>query len=261
MWAGLAMVVSCAMLPACSHKPKPNQEESALLADLVDSRAGLQLLKDGRVEEAIQLLTRARQTRPQDALVPNALGLAYLYKKDPTAAVKAFSDALKIDPGFGEARNNRGVAYMELGRLDEASADFDKVLEGAPSPERLNARYNLGVLRRKEGRMEDAERELSLVIADDPLYVKALRERGLVREKRGEYTAALKDFLEVLKSEPKDGVSSYEAALCLLTTGRRDLAVRYMERTVAVAPDSEEGKRARRFLDAEPPPPPPGGTP
>ena len=38
----------------------------------------------------------------------------------------------------------------------------------------------------------------------------------------------------------------------LLTTGRRDLALRYMERVASVAPDSEEGKKARRFLDAEP---------
>ena len=39
--------------------------------------------------------------------------------------------------------------------------------------------------------------------------------------------------------------------LCLLTTDRRDLAVRYMERTVQSAPESDEAKKARRFLGGE----------
>lgn len=239
------------LLGACSMKPKP-QEENPLLADLVDYRAGLKLLKEGRVDEAIQLLVRARASHPTDANIPNALGLALLAKKDVPAAAKAFSDALKIDPSDAEARNNRGVAYLELGMLDLAAADFQAVIDAPSGSERSNARFNLGLVEKKRERWDEAEHEFSLVLNDDPLSSRAFRERGLVRVKRGDYKSALKDFLEVLKDEPKDPVSNYQAALCLLTTGRRDLALRYMERTASAAPESDEGKRARRFLDSEP---------
>jgi lipoprotein NlpI len=65
------------------------------------------------------------------------------------------------------------------------------------------------------------------------------------------FRGALEDFLLILREDPKDPVANYNAALCLLTTERRDLAVRYMERTVQSAPDSDEAKKARRFLGGE----------
>ena len=70
--------------------------------------------------------------------------------------------------------------------------------------------------------------------------------------KQENFRGALEDFLSVLREEPKDPVANYNAALCLLTSDRRDLAVRYMERTVEAAPESDEAKKARRFLGGEP---------
>jgi tetratricopeptide (TPR) repeat protein len=239
------------LVAGCSMKPKP-EPENPLLADLVDARAGLQLLKDGRADEALQLLTRARQSHPRDATLPNALGLVLLYKREFPAAAKAFSDALDIDASFAEARVNRGAAYLEIGKLEEAESDFRMLAETPASREKLNARFNLGLLEMKRERWAEAEKNFSLVLNEDPLYTKAFRERGLARMKEGDHKSALKDFLEVLKDEPKDPVSNYQAALCLLTTDRRDLAVRYMERTAASAPESDEGRRARRFLESEP---------
>jgi hypothetical protein len=67
-----------------------------------------------------------------------------------------------------------------------------------------------------------------------------------------DFKGALEDFLFVLREDAKDPVANYQAALCLLTTDRRDLAVRYMERTVQAAPESDEAKKARRFLGGEP---------
>ena len=60
------------------------------------------------------------------------------------------------------------------------------------------------------------------------------------------------DFLLFLREDGNDPVANYNAALCLLTTDRRDLAVRYMERTVQAAPESDEARKARRFLGGEP---------
>lgn len=243
------------LLPACQSTldaAKKLPEPTASTADLVDYRNGLKMLQEGRVDEAVQQLSAAHRIYPRNAEVTNALGLAVLYKKDYKNAIRYFSDALFQDENLVEARNNRGVAEMESGMLAEAEADFLAVLAGPKASEHVNARFNLGLLRSRQLRWADAERELTTVLADDPGYTKAARERGLSRMKQEDFRGALEDFLSVLREEPKDPVANYNAALCLLTSDRRDLAVRYMERTVEAAPESEEAKKARRFLGGEP---------
>jgi tetratricopeptide (TPR) repeat protein len=254
--AALAAVLAGAGCgPSMASPPK----ENPILADLVDYRSGLVMLREGRADEAIQLLVQARKSSPRDPHVPNALGLALLYKKDYPSAIKAFSDALALDSTFVEARNNRGVANLQAGKWDDAEADFQAVLDGPPTPEKVNAHYNLGLLYEKRGQPRDAEREYSLTIADSPDNTQAFRSRGLVRMKLGQNAGALEDFLVVLKEEPKDAVANYQAALCVLGDDRRDLARKFMQRAADAAPDSEEGRKAKRWLDNEPRPA--GGTP
>ena len=239
----------------CSPQLASPPKENPVLADLVDYRSGLTMLREGRADEAISLLQRARQASPRDPHVPNAMGLALLYKKDYPGALKAFSDALSLDTTFVEARNNRGVAYFQAGKWDDAEADFQAVLDGPPTPEKVNAHYNLGLLQDKRGRYRDAEREYSLAIADSPDNTRAYRARGLARIKLEQTSNALEDFLVVLKDEPKDPVANYQAAICLLASGRRDLARKFMQRAVEASPESDEGRKAKRWLDNEPRPP------
>lgn len=250
--SGFASAVVAALLSGCSSIHRQPEAIDPVLADLVDYRTGLAMLREGRADEAIQLLNRSKTTNPRDANIPNALGLALLYKKDYTAAAKAFSDALKIDSAFVEARNNRGVCYIEAGKLNEAATDFEAVLDGPPNTQKIHAHYNLGLVHSKRTEWVRAEREFSLAIVDMPDYENALRERGLARVRLEHFHEALEDFLAVLRMDSKDPVSNYNAALCLLTTGRRDLAARYMERVATIAPETDEGRKARRFLDSEP---------
>ena len=251
-----AIAALVASLSGCESLKKRPPSENPVTADLINYRNGLELLREGKVDEAIQLLAIARASYPTEPAVANALGLALLYKKDQLMAIKAFGEALKIDPDFVEAKNNRGVAWMEMGKFDEAETDFQSVLKGSIAREKMNAHFNLGLLEMKRERWEAAEKELSFVLGEDPKYLRAHRERGIVRVHREEFTDALDDLLRYLKTDPKDAAANYNTALALLTTGRRDVARKYMQRTVAAAPESEEAKKARRFLDEEPTAPP-----
>ena len=248
-----ALILAAALLlgPGCNPKMEKPPPEQPVLSDLVDYRTGLTMLREGRTDEAIALLARARQSNPRDPNVSNALGLALLYKKDYKGAEKAFGEALQLRPDFPEALNNRGVTYLEANRLDDAERDFQSVLDGPPSVDRANAYYNLGLVYKKRSQWVDAERELSLAIADSPGMLRAYRERGLVRVKLENFRDALEDFLTYLKEDSKDAAANYNAALCLLAVGRRDIALKYMERAAVAAPESDDGRRARRFLDAE----------
>jgi Flp pilus assembly protein TadD len=219
---------------------------------MINYRNGLALLREGKVDEAIALLKAAKATYPNDPAVWNGLGLALLYKKDYQPAILTFSEALRLDPQFVEALNNRGVAYMEIEKLREAEADFQAVLKSSTSREKMNAHFNQGLLEMKREDWAAAEKEFTVVLTEDPKYVRANRERGIVRVRREEFPDALDDLLRYLRVEPRDAVANYNAALALLTTGRRDVARKYMQRTVSAAPESDEAKKAKRFLDDEP---------
>jgi Flp pilus assembly protein TadD len=53
-------------------------------------------------------------------------GSALAAKGDHKRAVTDFDEAIKLNPLYVEAHNNRGLAYKALGRKAEAIADFRK---------------------------------------------------------------------------------------------------------------------------------------
>lgn len=80
-------------------------------------------------------------------------------RNEHEAAVRYFSKAYDIDPTFQRVRLERGVLlFRELGRIEEAQADFDALL--AEDPEYAPALFNRALLAQQNGRYQDALRDL-----------------------------------------------------------------------------------------------------
>ena len=83
---------------------------------------------------------QARQKRRR-AAVHNERGLACYERADYDRAVKAFTKAIDLRPGFAAAYRNRGLAYRSMGEIDLVIADFSKVINLKPDdPEGYNNR-------------------------------------------------------------------------------------------------------------------------
>ena len=79
-------------------------------------------------------------------------------------AVRYFSKALAVAPDFQQARLARGVLLgRELGRFDEALADFNHVLQD--DPESGEALLNRGLVLQQNGRYADALTDLEAYLA------------------------------------------------------------------------------------------------
>lgn len=65
-------------------------------------------------------LERARQFAPDDVGVVLREGYYFWKKKDNARAVKAFEDALALDPNSADAHYDLGLVYCELGEYDKA---------------------------------------------------------------------------------------------------------------------------------------------
>ena len=99
-------------------------------------------------------------------------------------AVSYFTRALQTDPTFRLARLARGVLlWRELGRLEEATADFDSLL--ADDPHDAPALLNRALVLQQNGRFRPALTDLESYLSlphTDPHREEAQRIARLLRD-------------------------------------------------------------------------------
>ncbi len=84
------------------------------------------LADSGRSKEALDEIKRARKLAPDDLIIVNNYGKLLYLAHDFVRAAEEHSNVLVLDPDFRKAHRDLGLAYAELGQLDEALAELDK---------------------------------------------------------------------------------------------------------------------------------------
>jgi hypothetical protein len=102
------------------------------------------------------------------------------------------SRALRLDPRHVEALSNRGAALRNLGRVQEALADYDRAL--ALMPNHGPAHVNRGVALAALNRYEEAHASYDRALAIDPRDARARFNRSLARLVRGDLAGGFADF-------------------------------------------------------------------
>lgn len=168
-----------------------NSGKAARASALVQQ--GLQLILQGRYEEALEIEEAAIRLSPRD---PNA----YSY---------------------------RGSALFQLGRVEEALASYNHMVRLAPNA--AVAHYNranaLQRLRQHEEALLSLKRSLKL----QPKYTDALSLTGVVFQAMGNTPAALEHYDAALKINPNAADAHYNKGLALLTAGEFTHAWKHYE--------------------------------
>jgi tetratricopeptide (TPR) repeat protein len=92
----------------------------------------------GRHQEAIPLLEAARDAEPQNALIWINLGAAYLGNPvlatpdQRLKAIRAFEQALHLDPAAPSVHYNLGLVYVDRGETDLAATAFRQAVQVNP---------------------------------------------------------------------------------------------------------------------------------
>ena len=97
-------------------------------------------------------------------------------------AVDLFKATTQRDPKHADAHNGLGIAYGQLGRVDESINQFRLAIEHAPQAARLH--NNLGVALLRAQKYDEAAVELDRALALDPLNAMARENLGLVAHSR-----------------------------------------------------------------------------
>jgi len=103
------------------------------------------------------------------------MGMAKLNERSFDTAIYYFSMALEINPDFADAAFRRGLAKNNMGQNAEALKDYELALKINPKPVYFN---NIGMIKMKEGKFEEAMKMYDEAIALDTNYLIALYNKG-----------------------------------------------------------------------------------
>jgi Flp pilus assembly protein TadD len=99
-------------------------------------------MRQGRTNEAVDMLSEALRIRPQDPVLLNNLGMCLLVRKEYGKALDQFTQAAGLVPESEKYRANLATALGLLGRQEESFALLQQVL-----PED-QAKHNAEILRK-----------------------------------------------------------------------------------------------------------------
>jgi Flp pilus assembly protein TadD len=112
-------------------------------------------MRQGRVHEAVAVLSQALEVRAQDPVLLNNLGMCLLLRQEYAPALDRFTEAATLVPESEKYRANMAIALGLLGRHEESLALLEQVLP------KDQARHNAEILRQAQEQQSTAHTEPS----------------------------------------------------------------------------------------------------
>ena len=167
-------------------------------------------------------------------------------------AAKAFEEVVRLSPETPEGHTNLALAYLQLGRTDDASRELEKAGELAPDSFRTWAQ--LGMVYGEAKRFEDAIRAFETALAiehepSDPMVIESQLALGSLYFSQGRVDDAVKTYQNVLAVAPENPEALLSLGKCYFNLGEVDQAKQSFNRVVEVAPDSPQAEQAKGFLE------------
>ncbi|MDZ7637667.1 MAG: tetratricopeptide repeat protein [Bryobacterales bacterium] len=192
---------------------------------------------------------------------------ALMQKGDFPSAIKAWEEALSMEPGDVAALSNLGTVYSSIGRHDDAAAQFRKALDA--DPQNYKTQSNLGVALARLGKTAEAighlRKSLELNAGEvqtytalgsvlsnlerypearalieqaleiDPLSTDALNNLGGIFARQGDFAAAIPQFQKALTVDARSPVTLLNLGRAQAATGLIAEGLRNVERADQLA--------------------------
>jgi putative PEP-CTERM system TPR-repeat lipoprotein len=233
------------------------------------------LLKENKSDEAFARAKAAVAADPRFLAGHYLLGQLYASRRDTAAAIREYSDVLRLDPSALTAQNQLARLHLASGQAYVASGFADQLTKARPDD--TQARLLLIRTLLAQGDLKRADSETRALLTAAPQLVDAHVIAGTLAVLKKDLGAARQSFeraraLDDKAFEPVDGLIAVE-----LAAGRRAAAIALAEgrlaedpgsamylqlagRTYAMAGAMDKAERAfRQAIDLEPANPEPYG--
>jgi len=196
----------------------------------------VQLLEQGKVQQALPLLVEQCEKTPRDAHAWFLLGACNHQANKLEDALRALERALSIEPRHIQARCAKGAVLFDLGRQQEALHVYRKALHLAPTDVQLL--LNTGVVLEQTGDLRAALERYDLALKHHPEFAAALLNRGALLIRLGRLEEAHSNNKRLTDLHPDWEHAQFNLGEVLLTLGRWEEALAAYERALAINPRS-----------------------
>lgn len=174
-------------------------------ADLVRPTGALVLLGLGALtwrqtkvwHDPTTLWTYVLEHDSESSIAETALGTLFVKQQAYAEALPHLERATALDPTYAEGHDNYGIALSNLGRVDEAIAQFRLAL--AYSPRNAESHNNLGIALARQGQLAVAIEEYRTAAALDPDYGDAHTNWGNAWLRLGQPDSAIAHYRESVR--------------------------------------------------------------
>lgn len=207
------LIVTVITISGCTSEDKTNFETSTIDDNFINEKAILDQKKaktDLNEEDAPEFCNLGNRF--------SDLGENYDYNgklvrdmKYYAIAIESYDEAIKLNPAYADAYNNRGFAYSITGDFNKAEEDFIQSIK--MDPKSANAYYNLGKLYIKLGDRKRADLAFEKAEEIDPLfyYVKTdywgYGKLAMESLQRGNYDKAIHYYTKAIELEPDQEIN------------------------------------------------------
>lgn len=243
----ILVLVLCQLGACVPQAVKKNEEPEKTKADRYFEYASNSFLEKN-VRAAEKDLVLALDEDPEHRGANFLLGLIYFGRFRSTQAEtdflrsdQYFRKSLEIDPDYGEARNNLGSLYLEVGRWEAAVEVLQPLLEDRYYSTPYLAHNNLGWAFFNLRQYKRAEFHFQQAVAIEPDMCLAQSHLGEVYKAMGRNDIAVMRFDRAISRCPQWNEPYWHLGQIYEAEGRVELAIQSYEKCYELAPEQELG--------------------
>ncbi len=187
--------------------------------------------------DSYSLFTHAIQVTDANPIAEQSLGAALMEMHRPDLAVSHLERAIRLMPTLSTAHYDLGTLLHRQNQLEGALQEYQLALKHTwDEREAAQTLNNLGVLFNQLGRRDEALAEFTAAIALNPHEQNSLVGRGMIEREEGKLDAALQDFARAAQVAPSP-LACYWQGRVLEDKGQLSAAAEAYRAALKLAPN------------------------
>jgi tetratricopeptide (TPR) repeat protein len=200
-------------------------------------------LRNYRLAEASFCVDLWLERQPDDCQALAARGFLYELDMRPQEAVATYRRVIELDPYLDQVRGRLAGNLVDLNQAAEALPHLEYLCRHHPDDPALHV--DLARCQTLMGRQEDATATLDGLLARQPRFAPALRDRGVLALQGGQMPQAEAWLRQACELAPGDYPAHYQLEVCLRNGGKGEEAQKVQGRLKQI---EEDNKRLRVII-------------
>ena len=207
---------------------------------IAHTNLGAWLIKKGNNAGAIDHLQQALRLNPGFGQAECTLGLALFKSGRPAEAIPLYRHALKMKPDDSETLGNLGDALAKLQHWPEAMSCYELSLLVRPAAPIVQ--NNLGVLLMQSNRVDEAVPHLKEAVRLKPAYPDAENNLGNALVELGRTDEGVQHLKAAVRTQPEFADARFNLGVALVAMGQPDEGIKHLQKAVQLNPDDRDAQ-------------------